>query len=96
MQRHCENALKIAQFLEGHPKVSRVFYPGLESHPDHALACRQMHTFGGMISFELKGGMQGRYLADGACAGLLAGSQSGQRGQFDLPSCQHDSLHRFP
>ncbi len=58
MQRHCENALKIAQFLEGHPKVSRVFYPGLESHPDHALACRQMHTFGGMISFELKGGMQ--------------------------------------
>jgi len=58
MQRHCENAMRIAQFLEKHPGVSRVFYPGLESHPDHALACHQMHSFGGMISFELKGGLQ--------------------------------------
>lgn len=58
MQRHCENALKIAQYLEEHPAVSRVYYPGLESHPDHRLAARQMHSFGGMLSFELKGGLQ--------------------------------------
>ena len=56
MQRHCENALCLARFLENHPAVARVHYPGLESDPDYALACRQMHGFGGMISFELKGG----------------------------------------
>lgn len=57
MQRHCENAMKVAQFLEAHPAVSHVYYPGLESHPDHALASKQMHDYGGMISFELKGGL---------------------------------------
>ncbi|HLH97921.1 MAG TPA: cystathionine gamma-synthase [Xanthobacteraceae bacterium] len=55
MQRHCASALRIAQWLEGHPKVRRVFYPGLPSHPQHALAKRQMRAFGGMISVELKG-----------------------------------------
>jgi cystathionine beta-lyase/cystathionine gamma-synthase len=57
MQRHCENALRVAQFLEGHPKVERVFYPGLESHPHHALATRQMSGFGGMLTFRLKDGL---------------------------------------
>ncbi len=56
MQRHCENALGVARYLEGHPKVAAVHYPGLESHPGYAIACRQMHAFGGMMSFELKGG----------------------------------------
>jgi cystathionine gamma-synthase len=51
MQRHCENAEKIAAFLEGHPAVGRVLYPGLPSHPGHELAARQMRAFGGMISF---------------------------------------------
>jgi cystathionine gamma-synthase len=55
MRAHCENALRVAQFLETHPRVTRVHYPGLESHPQHALAKRQMERFGGMISFELKG-----------------------------------------
>lgn len=55
MQRHCENALKIAQWLEAHPKVSKVHYPGLPSHTGHALASRQMKDFGGMLSFELRG-----------------------------------------
>jgi cystathionine beta-lyase/cystathionine gamma-synthase len=55
MQRHCENAMKVAQWLESHPKVSKVYYPGLASHPGHALAARQMRDFGGMLSFELKG-----------------------------------------
>jgi cystathionine beta-lyase/cystathionine gamma-synthase len=54
MERHSSSALKIAQWLEKHPKVSRVFYPGLASHPQHALAKSQMRAFGGMISAELK------------------------------------------
>lgn len=55
MERHCENALKVAQYLQQHPKVSQVHYPGLASHPGHELAKRQMRGFGGMLSFELKG-----------------------------------------
>ena len=53
MERHCTSALKIALWLERHPKVKRVFYPGLPSHPQHALAKSQMRAFGGMISVEL-------------------------------------------
>lgn len=54
MQRHNENALRVAQFLQSHPAVARVFYPGLPDHPDHAIAVRQMRGFGGMLSFELR------------------------------------------
>jgi canavanine-gamma-lyase len=57
MERHSHSALKLAQFLESHPKVARVVYPGLESHPHHALAQRQMSAFGGMLTFQLKGGL---------------------------------------
>lgn len=54
MQKHCDNAMKVATFLEGHPMVKRVIYPGLESHPRHELAKRQMRNgFGGIITFEL-------------------------------------------
>lgn len=49
-------AMRLAAFLDSHPKVERVHYPGLESHPGHALAVRQMHGFGGMLSFEVRGG----------------------------------------
>jgi cystathionine gamma-lyase len=56
MQRHCENALAVAQWLERHAKVEQVFYPGLASHPQHALARRQMAAGGGMVSALLKGG----------------------------------------
>ncbi len=55
MREHEKNAMSMAKFLESHPKIERVYYPGLESHPQHELAKRQMHGFGGMISFELKG-----------------------------------------
>jgi cystathionine gamma-lyase len=67
MQRHCENAQTLAGWLEKHPKVARVHYPGLASHPQHALARRQMKrpgasagdcSYGGMISIELKGGLE--------------------------------------
>jgi len=57
MQRHCENALKIAAWLEAQPQVEGVLYPGLASHPQHALARRQMPGFGGMITFFIKGGV---------------------------------------
>ncbi|MBN2469871.1 MAG: PLP-dependent transferase [Anaerolineae bacterium] len=56
MARHCANGLEVARFLEGHPAVAHVHYPGLESFPQYELACRQMDAFGAMLSFELKGG----------------------------------------
>lgn len=58
MKAHCESALVIARWLEAHPGVERVIYPGLKSHPQHALAKRQMDGFGGIISAEIKGGLK--------------------------------------
>ena len=57
MERHCRNAQAVAEFLEAHPKIDRVFYPGLASHPQHDLAKRQMDGFGGMVTADLKGGI---------------------------------------
>ncbi|MEY3716508.1 MAG: hypothetical protein RL285_383 [Bacteroidota bacterium] len=54
MQRHCENGAKVAHWLKSHPKVGEVYWPGFESHPNHAVAKKQMKDFGGMISFTLK------------------------------------------
>jgi cystathionine gamma-synthase len=56
MQAHCTNAMAVARFLEAHPQVSAVHYPGLEGNAFHALAQRQMSGFGGMLSFELHAG----------------------------------------
>jgi len=56
MRQHSENAQKIAEYLAGHPKVKKVYYPGLPKHPQHSLAERQMSDFGGMVSFEIGGG----------------------------------------
>ena len=58
MERHSQSALELARWLEGQPWVARVFYPGLESHPQHALAMRQQKTGGGIVSFEVKGGRE--------------------------------------
>ena len=58
MERHGENAIKIARFLENHTKVKRTIYPGLESHPEHAVAKKQMSGFGGIITFFIKGGLE--------------------------------------
>jgi cystathionine gamma-lyase len=55
MEKHAANALEVARFLEQHPKVARVHYPGLPSHPQHNLAARQMSSGGGMVSFFVKG-----------------------------------------
>jgi methionine-gamma-lyase len=59
MQRHSANALAVARFLKTHPKVERVNYPGLDEHPQHDLACRQMSGHGGLLSFVAPGGMRG-------------------------------------
>jgi cystathionine gamma-lyase len=56
MDRHCANARALAEWLTKQPAVAKVYYPGLPDHPGHALAARQMHDFGGMISLKLKGG----------------------------------------
>jgi methionine-gamma-lyase len=66
MDRHCDNAMAVARHLEKHPKVERVYYPGLESNPNHELARRQMSgKFGGMVCFDLVGGLEaGRKLMD--------------------------------
>ncbi len=58
VQRQNESALALARFMEGHPRVKRVYYPGLESHPGHEIARRQMRGFGGVFSFELQGGLE--------------------------------------
>ncbi len=57
MKQHCENAQKVAEYLENHPKIKRVYYPGLTSHPQHELAKKQMKLPGAIISFELNGGI---------------------------------------
>jgi cystathionine gamma-lyase len=81
MDRHCENALAIARFLEGHPQVEKVTYPGLPSHPQHALARKQMRGFGGMLTFVIRGGLDAarRFLEAVrifACAESLGGVES--------------------
>ena len=81
MERHAENALAVARFLEGHPQVAKVTYPGLASHPQHALAKRQMTGFGGMLTFVIKGGLEAaraflKELRIFACAESLGGVES--------------------
>jgi cystathionine gamma-synthase len=58
MERHCDNAERVVEFLSGHPAVSQVVYPGLEEHPGHAVASRQMKRYGGIVSFRVTGGEQ--------------------------------------
>ncbi len=81
MARHAENAMALARFLEGHPQVERVSYPGLPSHPQHALARRQMSGFGGMLTFVLRGGLPAataflKAVRVFACAESLGGVES--------------------
>jgi cystathionine gamma-lyase len=81
MERHAENAGKVARFLEGHPQVERVTWPGLASHSQHQLAVRQMRGFGGMLTFVIRGGLPAaraflRALTVFACAESLGGVES--------------------
>ena len=58
MQRHCENAFALAEWLEQQSNIEKVYYPGLASHPQHTLAQRQMHAYGGMVTAVIKGGLE--------------------------------------
>jgi cystathionine beta-lyase/cystathionine gamma-synthase len=77
MQQHNINGQALAEFLEGHPKVKRVLYPGLPSHPQHELAKRQMTGFGGMLSFEVESFEEARRVCNGARLMALAESLGG-------------------
>ena len=86
MERHCENALEIARFLEAEPSVTRVHYPGLTSHAAHELAKRQMRGFGGMVSFELEGGVPaGEAFASATRIFTLAESLGGVESLVETP-----------
>jgi cystathionine gamma-lyase len=59
VERHCQNAMRVAEYLEESPRFKRVIYPGLQSHPQHAVATKQMSGYGGMITAEIDGGIEG-------------------------------------
>jgi cystathionine gamma-lyase len=87
MKAHEQNAIKIASFLEKHPKVERVVYPGLPSHPQHELAKKQMKGFGGMITFFLKGGIdESRRFLENVHLFALAESLGGVESLVDHPA----------
>jgi len=87
VRKQCENAMAVAQFLEGHPKVGHVFYPGLASHPDHELAKKHMRGFGSMLAFDLKGGLPAaRRVFDRVRLFLLAASLGGVESLVVLPA----------
>ena len=87
VERQCANAMAVAKFLEKHPKVARVHYPGLASHPEHKLAKKQMRGFGSMMAFDMKGGMApARKFCDRVKLFLLAVSLGGAESLVVLPA----------
>ncbi|XP_060076410.1 L-methionine gamma-lyase-like [Ylistrum balloti] len=94
MKRHSSNGQKVAEFLEKHPKIEWVMYPGLPSHPQHAVAKKQMKLFGGMMSFEVKGGLEGgKTLVEGLNVIRLAVSLGGVESLIEHPGTMtHGSL----
>lgn len=96
MRAHSDNALAVAQFLESHPKVERVIYPGLPSHPDHDLARKQMNAFGGMVTFLIKGGeAEARAFLEKTKLFALAESLGGVESLIEHPAIMtHASIPR--
>ena len=94
MREHDRNARAIAQFLAAHQKIARVFYPGLATHPQHELAKRQMSGFGGMISFEVAGGLEAaRRVVEATRLFALAESLGGVESLIELPAAMtHASI----
>jgi cystathionine gamma-lyase len=87
MDRHCDNAERIAELLTGHPKVKKTIFPGLASHPQHALASRQMRRAGGMITFVVEGGLEAsRRLLTGMKVFTLAESLGGVESLIEHPA----------
>ncbi len=86
MDRHCDNAERVAQFLAGHPKVGQVIYPGLAEHPGHDVATRQMRRFGGIVSFRVAAGEQAALeVCDRARVFTLAESLGGIESLIEHP-----------
>jgi methionine-gamma-lyase len=86
VEKQCETAMAVAKFLAKHPKVARVMYPGLPTHPDHKLAKKQMKHFGAMLAFDLKGGIKAaRRFSDRIRVFLLAASLGGVESLVSLP-----------
>jgi len=96
MTAHCTNAQKVAEFLAHHPKVERVYYPGLPTHPGHELAKRQMRGFGGVMSFGVKGGYEsGKRVMDGVKIFFRAASLGDTRSLIVHPaSTSHRAVPR--
>ncbi len=96
MKRHNKNAMEIARYLGKHPKVKKIHYPGLESHPQNELAMRQMTGFGGMISFEIDGGLkEARRFLEGLTIFSLAESLGGVESLIEHPALMtHASIPR--
>lgn len=87
MEQHNKNGLAVAEFLEKHPKIKKVYYPGLESHPQYDLAKRQMDGFGAMLSFEVKGGFnEARKLMESVKLCSLAVSFGGDKSLIQHPA----------
>jgi cystathionine beta-lyase/cystathionine gamma-synthase len=86
IERQCRTAMTVAKFLAKHPKVARVHYPGLASHPDHGLAKRQMRAYGAMLAFDMKGGLNAaRRFCDRVRVFLMAASLGGVESLVVLP-----------
>jgi cystathionine gamma-synthase len=86
MQRHCENAQAVAEFLDGHPSVERVLYPGLPGHPGHDVAARQMSGFGGMVSFLAGSADEAVALVSRTAIWKLAESLGGVESLIEVPA----------
>ncbi|MEO7148567.1 MAG: PLP-dependent transferase, partial [Rhodanobacteraceae bacterium] len=87
MRAHCANAMELAQWLQKHPVVERVIYPGLKSHPQHALAKRQMDGFGGIVTIEVKGGLKkARRMLERCTLFALAESLGGVESLIEHPA----------
>jgi cystathionine gamma-synthase len=97
MEAHCRGAKRIAEFLQGHPKVTRVHYPGLPGHPGFEVAVRQMRDFGGMVSFEVDTRDEAIRVAESTKLFFLAESLGGVESLIELPGpMTHASVSGSP
>jgi cystathionine beta-lyase len=95
VQRHNENAMKLAEFLNNHPKIAKVYYPGIPGTPDYEVAKKQMRGFGGMLSLELQEGLDVKKFVEGMDIFLLAESLGGVESLIEVPAVMtHASIPR--
>jgi cystathionine gamma-synthase len=86
MEKHCDNAELVAAFLDDHPRIAQVYFPGLDAHPGHDLAKRQMRRYGGMVSFRVVGGEQAALqVCEGTSVIILGESLGGVESLIEHP-----------